>query len=101
MDVFAKNLTSLVLPEVDSVEGILSRIRLKLVYRDIYKNKFTAKRDLKMVFKVQRMEMMDFVFLSYQQAILGLLKFLLFYSSPFLRCYCLDIQGLSFQKSEV
>lgn len=46
MDVFAKDVTSLTPEEIDLVRGKLSIIDVKLVYRDIYNNQFTAERSL-------------------------------------------------------
>ncbi|MCF0075212.1 hypothetical protein LZD49_32315 [Dyadobacter sp. CY261] len=46
MDVFAKNVTSLTPEEIDLVKGKLSVVGVKLVYCDIYNNRFTAERSL-------------------------------------------------------
>ena len=46
MDIFAKNVTSLTPEEIDLVRGKLSIVGVKLVYRDIYNNRFTAERSL-------------------------------------------------------
>lgn len=46
MDVFEKEITSLTQEEIDCVKSKLSVIGVSLVYRDIYNNRFSAKRNL-------------------------------------------------------